>query len=345
MKKFLAIAAVVAVALTSCVKNEMATIEREITFKDFTLSSKALIHPGATAEEAFPTNLTFGAYALYHGTYEGIDTENATTQDQILVNNGEVSYKGSYWGYTTTQYWPTDKNDKLDFYAYYPYDTTVASWDRYNNCVKLTGAELGTKLNDQKDWMVATPALEKNYDNAKDGVGIVFKHISSMLVFKAIDKTPDARYQDLVTVNAISVKQAGYKGNYIENKWSSVDGRADVVVYNNDAGVAVPTTAAVDVTTATSNALIVVPEYVQNATQFVVRYSIAESADHVIAAKQGSVTINVKDLTTKWEAGNKYVYTINFDLVNGINEQLHEITFVPTVEPWNEVAGGTYDNI
>ncbi|MBO5693564.1 MAG: fimbrillin family protein [Tidjanibacter sp.] len=351
MKKLFAIAAVVAVALTSCVENEVVTPAGEIAFKDFTLSSKALILPGSTAEEALPTTCAFGAYALYQGLYESVNDEHAvdadyTTDDAIYVDGLEVKHDGSQWAYDVAQYWPTDTNDLLDFYAYYPFNASVASWDTTNNCVALTAAQLGTTLNDQTDWMVTTPVLGKNSDNAATGVGIVFKHITSMVVFKAIDVTPEARYQNLITIKSIEVKQAAYAGNYTAATWTA-DGasRADVVVYND--AIAVPTAAAADVTTATvdGGAVIVVPETMQDATEFVVTYDLKESADHVIAAETGvTATIKVKDLTAAWQAGKKYVYTINFDLigggVGGDDELLKEITFVPTVSPWEEVVGG-----
>ena len=70
MKKFFAIATLVAVALTGCVKNEVITPNAgEIQFKNFTLSSKALILPAENAEVAFPNDQTFGAIA-YNGATE-----------------------------------------------------------------------------------------------------------------------------------------------------------------------------------------------------------------------------------------------------------------------------------
>lgn len=351
MKKLFAIAAVVAVALTSCVKNEVITPAGEIAFKDYTLSSKALILPGEDAEKALPTTCTFGAYALYTGQYELDDTDAAP--DAIYVDDLEVSYDGTQWAYNTAQYWPTDENDKLDFYAYYPYNASVGEWDAVNNCVRFHGAELGTTLNNQTDWMVSTPTTGHNYTSSATGVPVVFNHVTSMIVFKAADITPEARYQNLVTINSITVKNAAYKGDFTTvagtpatPTWTSVyaGSRTDVEVFN--AGQAITTTVA-DVTKATvdGGALIVVPETIPNGTTFVVNYSIAESADHVIAeVVNKDITINVNTLgTTVWEPGKKYVYTINFDLIGGINEGLHEITFVPTVSPWDEVAGGSYE--
>jgi hypothetical protein len=173
-----------------------------------------------------------------------------------------------------------------------------------------------------------------------------------MVVFKAIDVTPEARYQNLITIKSIAVKQAAYQGDFTTvagtpatPTWTSVyeGSRTDVEVFN--AGQAITTTVA-DVTNATSNALIVVPETMQDATEFVVTYDLKESLDHVIAAQTGkTATIKVKNLTAAWQPGKKYVYTINFDLIGGgvgggDDELLKEITFVPTVTPWEEVAAG-----
>lgn len=350
MKKLFAIAALVAVALTSCVKNEVVTPTGEIAFRDYTLSTKALVLPGSTANEALPTDCAFGAFALYDGQYETVDDEHPVdadyaTDDAIYVNGLRVSHDGTQWAYDEAQYWPTDKAP-LDFYAYYPYNATVASWDAVNNCVALTAAELGTTLNDQTDWMVTAAAQDKTSDNAATGVGIVFNHITSMVVFKAIDVTEDTRYQELVTIKKIEVKQAAYKGNYTAAVWTADNAsRQDVTVYNSS--IAVPLTTAADVTKATvdGGALIVVPETVQATTEFVVTYDLKESLDHVIAPQTGkTATIQVAPLTTTWESGKKYVYTIKFNLVaggiGGGDEVLQEITFTPEVAPWDEVVGG-----
>lgn len=342
MKKILAIAVMAAAVLTSCVKNEIVSPAGEINFKDFMVSTKALVLPGETGVANLPTTYTFGAFALYTGTYESVTGE--TAPDAIYINDLEVAYKTSYWGFAAQpMYWPTNKADKLDFYAYYPYNAAVADWDDVNNCVKLTAANLGTTLGDQTDWMIAAKEVGRNSDNGE--VPVAFRHITSMLVFNTIDATPDTRYQNLVTIKKIDVVDAAYAGNYTNNTWTA-DGasRTTVAVMNHNHGVGTTTS---NVTTATSGALIVVPEDVQAATKFVVTYDIAESADHVYEAATGkTVEIAVNGLNGTWEAGKKYVYTIKFDLVNGANEHLQEIIFEqPTVSPWVEEVVGAYDNI
>lgn len=340
MKKILAIAVMAAAMLTSCVKNEIVSPAGEINFKDFMVSTKALVH-----DANLPTTYTFGAFALYTGKYEGGAGE--TAPDAIYINDLEVAYKTSYWGFKEKpMYWPTNTADELDFYAYFPYNATVADWDDVNDCVKLTAANLGTTLGDQTDWMIAAKEVGRSSDNGE--VPVAFRHITSMLVFNAYDATSDDRYDELVTIKKIEVKQAAYTGDYTANTWAADDGsRADVVVYDDATGVAVPLTTPANVTTATSGALIVVPENVQAATKFIVTYDIAESADHVYEAATGkTVEIAVNGLNGTWEAGKKYVYTIKFDLVNGANEHLQEIIFEqPTVSPWVEEAVGEYDNI
>lgn len=353
MKKLLAIAAVAAVALTSCVKNEVITPDGEITFKDFTLSNKALIEPTAAANTAFPKGETFGAYALY------------SADNKMYVDNLEVSYKTSYWGFTKTQYWPKDTtNDKLDFYAYYPYSTTVASWDNVNTCVKFAGAALGTTQGDQVDYMVADVAEDRV---SGSDVPVVFKHVTSMIVFNAVDATPAVdvdpvdRYKNLVVIRKIEVKQAAYTGDYTNGAWTNAGGRDAVVVLDNATKPVGTTVSKVTTASNAEGALIVVPETIQDDTKFVITYDLLESEDRVISATNGalnpgdagydinnahSVEIKVNDLTTKtWEPGKKYSYTINFNLIGGENEYLEEITFAVTVDPWVAEAGGTYKEI
>lgn len=341
MKKFFAIAAVVAVALTSCVKNEVISPAGKITFKDFTLSNKALVLPGSTAEEALLPGHDFGAYALYTGTYEGVDDVTDAVPNEIYINGLKVSHNGTDWAYETPQYWPTNVADELDFYAYYPYNETVASWDAVNNCVKLTAANLTTTLGNQTDWMVTTPVIGKTKDNASSGVGIVFNHITSMLLFNAIDVTADTRYQNLVSIKKIEVKNAAYTGTYTNGAWTALDNRVDVTVMNGSKDVTT-TIAPVTTTEASGGALIVVPETMGDDVIFTVTYDVAESADHVVEKRIGATAdIKVKDLTATWEAGKKYSYTIKFDLIGGTEDTLEEITFTPTVAPWTEKTAET----
>lgn len=329
MKKFFAIATLVAVALTGCVKNEVITPNAgEIQFKNFSLSSKALVEAGA-----FDTNLTFGVEML-------------KAADDSAWDKGEVVYKTNYWGFNPAKYWPTENGTPiaLNFYAYYPYgeDVTVVP----ANGVSFNNANLGYTIGSQTDYMLAPMAGP--YQVMSNDVPVVFEHISSLLLFSAKDVTVFTELQNKVTVNSIKVQNISTTGSYANSFATDVAGTwtpgsthdFEAITINK----AVDTAGVVELTSNNSNPVLVVPTTLKNANeagaqQVTVNYTVAaynyggtafaeQTFEKSFALKAGSID--------KWEQGKKYVYTLSFSL----SEEL-EITFAPTVADWEE--GGSVD--
>lgn len=331
MKKFFAIAAVVAVALTSCVKNETFAPANEISFENFTLSSKALVNAGA-----FDTALTFGVFATDNGT------------DFTFVDNDEVGYKTTDWGFTPAKYWPTNAGAPVDvdFYAYYPYNDNTGTEQVACDLTKgisITDANLGTTIGSQKDYLVAPVVVDKNVTNASAGVDVVFKHIASLILFSAEDVTEISELQELVTINSITIKQVSTSGDYANTAACTVAGTWTPDTADDLADIAVNklvTTAGLELTSTTEKPVLVVPNTLTAAKeQVVINYTIA---DYVYGGFNftGTTTNATFDLKagtiTKWEQGKKYVYNLKFKLT----EEL-EITFNPTVTDWTD--GGSAD--
>lgn len=335
MKKFFAIATLVAVALTGCVKNEVITPNAgEIQFKNFTLSSKALILPAENAEVAFPTDQTFGAIA-YNGATEYVGAAAA-----------EVKWKAGFWGYSATKYWPGD-DSAVTFYPYYPYGETVTC--NTTSGISFPTVDLGTTLGDQKDYMIAACSGEYKFSDEKS-VTVAFEHLSSMLLFSVKDlssNTNDADYDLLgkITLKSIVVNDVNTKGAYantaanaVAGTWTAEDTNTDFTVYNDAAGMLVPVAGAT-VTTPESGAVIVVPGViVEDEMTVTITYDIAEyKYDGVIynATIDNVATLKLEtDAISSWEQGKKYVYTLKFNL----SGEAHEITFTPTVKPWVAAA-------
>lgn len=333
MKKILAIAAVVAVALTSCVKNETFAPANEISFENFTLSSKALVDAGA-----FKTTLTFGVFATDNGT------------DFTFVDNGKVGYKTTYWGFTPDPvYWPTNAGAPVDvdFYAYYPYNDNTGTEQVACDLTKgisITDANLGTTIGDQKDYLVAPRVENKNVTNASAGVDVVFKHIASLILFSAQDVTEIAELQNKVTINSITIKKVSTSGDYANTAANTVAGTWTPDTAANLAAIAIdkPVTTAglVELTSTTENPVLVVPNTLTAATeQVVVNYTIANytygGLNFPSTTKESTFDLKAGTIT-EWEQGKKYVYNLKFKLT----EEL-EITFNPSVTDWTE--GGSAD--
>lgn len=326
MKKILAIAAVVAVALTSCVKNETFAPANEISFENFTLSSKALVNAGA-----FNTALTFGVFATDNGT------------DFTFVDNDEVVYKTSFWGFNPAKYWPTNAGAPVDvdFYAYYPYNDNTGT--EQVTCdltagISITDANLGTTIGSQKDYLVAPVVVDKNVTNASAGVDVVFKHIASLILFSAEDVTEITELKNKVTINSITIKKVSTSGDYVNTAANTVAGTWAPDTADDLDPIAVNklvTPAGLELTSTTENPVLVVPTTLTAATeQVVINYTIADYVygGSPFTGTTTNATFDLKGSTiTQWEQGKKYVYNLKFKLTKEL-----EITFNPTVTDWTD---------
>ena len=115
MKKVFALAALVAVALTSCVTNEVVTPEGEIAFKAVSYKNTKAVVNGPISGTTYPTTEHFGVYA-YHST----TAWSTSYTPNIYMNNVEIWENGGVWkNHTQSYYWP--KTGMLSFVAYSPY--------------------------------------------------------------------------------------------------------------------------------------------------------------------------------------------------------------------------------
>lgn len=340
MKKIFIFAAIAALALTSCVKNDGAYVadNNEIAFRNFTLSSKALDATALDATAAaMPTTASFSVWAF-------LNADNTTA----YVVDQPVTYKGTspdqYWGFTNAIYWPSN-GAALDFYAYYPAAAT-ASINNTSKVITLTDADLTATTDSQVDFMVSTGATNQT-GNAD--VALVFKHLASVILFKVKDNTTDVNFQGNVTVKKIELLNVSTKGTYVQTAagaaadgWTANATRtASLAAYNDATGQNV-TTAAAAITAMDAGAVIVVPEtFADNTQKIKVTYDVAAYGS--VKALTGQVKeIELYGMVashTAWELGKKYTYTIGFKL------DANEITFDPSVTDWETSTDVTVPTI
>lgn len=127
-------AAVIAVGLSSCSKNEIAIDESSsnaVSFSPYTEIS-------TTKGEITGTTILkqgFGLFAYDQGT---ADFANVTLKPNYMYNT-EVSYSGG-WSYSPIRYWSNDASNQYSFFAYAPYNGDVDD----NTYVLSTNAQTGT---------------------------------------------------------------------------------------------------------------------------------------------------------------------------------------------------------
>ena len=102
-----------------------------------------------------------------------------------FMNNTKVisTDQGKTWSYSPIKYWPHNQEDKIDFFAYAPYDPSFTVTNR-----SLLDYEVPVEVKQQKDLMWSNT----NTINCSKETGTVsfnFRHALSRIGFTAIGKT------------------------------------------------------------------------------------------------------------------------------------------------------------
>ncbi|MBO5661338.1 MAG: fimbrillin family protein [Tidjanibacter sp.] len=330
MKKLFAIAAVVAVALTSCVKNEVIEPAGEITFKNFALSEN-------TRAEAFSTDKTFECFAIYEG-------EDGSRRHFWASGAAEtIAYDGTNWANVEGKYyWPKDGN--LDFYAYYT-DKDIHSKIVGNTTEALGMTIANLTIDEAQGLLIADPA--KDLD--RNDVPIIFRHTTSRLGFYFANANVNGANSFHLTINSIEVDQLNKFANYNEtDKWTANTPEDKQILAANyivtDESIVAGTT----------KAAAQVELFPQAETVITIKYTVVDNNNFKYT---GTYVINPTDTAwateaNKWIANNDYHYNLTFYFKahddNGDGDtndpgEDYEIHFVPTVEEWTVQTHEIYD--
>ncbi len=233
-------------------------------------------------------------------------------------------------------YWPF--TGKISFLAIHPSTVTPSTtgWDATNDKPQATVADYTiAEANKTTDLMFANAADKRR----SDALPMVFKHALSQILFKI--KTEDNYSSDVTfKVNSLTINNIDLSGDvaYANDAISWTDNTAQTQTWAYYATEQTATNTAADYgaanlmipqaanedDSATTNAI--------EGTTLTINYTMTQTNS---AAITGNVTVSAAQL---WEAGKKYIYTINF--------KLNEITFAPEVTDWvvvNVTAINIYD--
>lgn len=235
MKKFLLGAAVVGLALASCVKNE-ANLDglagQKITFDSPVMyaneDTRANVY-GEIGDQAggggvtytYPSNENFVIYAVSH---EG-DFAGWASATPAIFNGEAISYDNNVDGWapktSTGGYYYWENGKKMSFSACSPADL-----EQKTECVRSYGAtglsienfEIASDASKQYDLMFAKRAVNKtsadmsHSANYYSGLPIVFQHALTSVRFSVANTAPET-----VILTEIKVKGVKYKGTFNEN--------------------------------------------------------------------------------------------------------------------------------
>lgn len=334
MKKLYALAAVVAVALTSCVKNEIAEpAGNEIAFKNFALSENTRADFADVADN-------FECFAIY-------EDENGTNRRQFWTGAETIAKDGNTWSNSEgTYYWP--KDGSLDFYAWYSpkkADIDAKITASTDEAVGMTIANLF--IDEAEGLLVADPAK----DQTKKDVPIIFRHTTSRLGFYFANANANSTEPFKLTINSIEVAQlnefASYAYNAGKHEWTA-NTPNDKELMAADA--VIPATKIESNTPATAQ----VELFPQAETVITIKYTVVDNNNFEYT---GTYVIDPTDTAwaveaNKWLANNDYHYNISFNFkwvdkdVDGEkdpDEEDLEIHFDPTVEEWTVQTHTIYD--
>lgn len=165
MKKILYISIAI-LALAACNKQAPETGSNEISFSIGYPSTRA------TASE-FESGDAVGIYAV---EWQG-DVQYPLQVGGNYINNERLSYDGTAWTASRALYW---SSKPCDFYALYPYQSGIASVDKFPFSLALDQNGEGYETSD------LLFAYAENVSKANGQVALNFKHIMSKLVVRVL---------------------------------------------------------------------------------------------------------------------------------------------------------------
>ena len=295
MKKFFFCAAAAIVALASCSKTQVVYNDapEEIGFKAVT----GAITKAPIEGTELPKESSMVVYASKSDATNGTYTP--------YFSEAEFSWKSSYWGGTTSRYWP--ESGYLKFIAYYPSGIgTAVNGDATTN-ITITGVD-ATAQND----ILYTDLTAAQESAAKNPVVMAFHHALAQVQVTA--KVSDANMK-YVNVTNVVLTTPILKGTLTltgtDASWDDQDNGEDITMDND-----ISTTDLTERAQTLGTGALVVPGTA--ASSLVVTYTIGGL----------EVTAAPISITDNWEKGKKYIYNLTIGL--------DEIKLSPEVSDWKD---------
>ena len=345
MKKLFLLAALVGVALTGCMKNEVYVPKCETP-----ISFEVANYVAQTRAGEFDTDETFGVDAWSY---------DATAGTVKIMENEVVSYTNNQWAPSQTYYWPI--NGTVDFIAYYP-KTSKPTDISYN----YNGTDAITYTNyivGEEDLMYADKAIRYSQNVSAygfTGVPTVFRHALAKVNFQVQNAHPtednnaDITYEivvDQITLNTYNKGSVTLKtdatatdATAILSTWSVANN-----VWNVTADSTTPLTWTSNVNLADNSVVAyaardqyVLPQTLEDDVTVTVKYTVSQyqmidSTKTLISKKQynpDAIKLNTMGLPS-WQMNKNITYTIS------IIAKSNQILFAPHVEEWATATGAT----
>lgn len=363
MKQKLFLAAMAAIAMTSCSNDETLEIntgtERAIDFRT-AMATRAtettIVNLNSFYVTAFNENkLAFPYFENLEFTKTKTDAEAETEED--------AEEEGSTYFVSEKKYYYPGDGTNLTFYAYAPSATDLGTGssiatDNTNKNLTLTDFSPATDISKQVDFITANATGNKS--NAETGVPLVFKHRLSQIKINATTQNGGTY---VYNVKGIRIAQVASKGNFAfkEEKWANLGEKNNYECTFNEA---IEINQNETELMAACGTAMLIPQELQawdkdndkpnnDAGAYISLYVR-------ITTKDGALVYPFNDneneyawaaipVGTTWEAGKRYVYTLRFNEGAGYvdpEEKTHqgeqilngEVKFEVSVDDWEKEA-------
>ena len=268
-----------------------------------------------------------------------------------------------YFSSSPAYYWPGDGSD-LTFYAYAPAAETLGATVSIDNTAKtLAGFSPAAEFADQKDFVTATATGNKT--NETSGVALTFDHQLTQIEVKARNANEAYVYK----IKGVRIAQPLSKANFdfTTKQWTPTTDKAIYQIqYSNE--ITLNTYGQCIMKTEGDNAMLIPQQLVawdpENDKTNTAKGAYLSVYAQIETAEGSRVYPNVDGMEyawlavpidTKWEAGYKYVYTLDFTNGAGYSDPLDgpetggsvlggAIKFTMEVNPWGDKSTMTATN-
>ena len=266
MKKTLILAAVAAIALSACSKNEiLETIDKvpeevAIGFSNYTPNSLTKANDTYVASTSLVSGKQFAVYAWQteYNNFLAVNPGDPNFMNPAVVNYTGDTSTGEGNTYDPIRYWPSGDNPQnLSFAAYYPYGGAGITAPTFTTGVGTYAFTAQSTSAAMIDFCVADVVNDQVYGNTNDSpagnkqtVKFTFKHqlTKVQFKFKTVDGLANTTVIELMDADLTGIKNAGtLTATYTKNaspavnalgttdtNWDSVSGSAsyDLTVNN-----------------------------------------------------------------------------------------------------------------
>ena len=360
MKKMILMAAVAAVAMSSCTNDEnyFEDVKTPISF-----NPAAKMHQTRTSisSSAFPTESSFDANAWLGKTTNGSNT-------QVYMNGVTISHQqDNSWKPGTIYNWPPITGATLDFFCYAPESVKPTMGNNLDNPNTLTYTNITvdptTEKNNDIDILYSDKVVNATSTNCRGGVPVIFNHALSTLAFKVKAatlqqanttkenkityevKVKSIKLSNVVTKGSLTMNVENTEGDNLQKTWKKPENE----IWTPSTSVKKDYTISSDVTLKTDeeqqfgDIRIVLPQALEGISA-TVTYTIKTTIDKVSSEDEThTATFNLTAMTSPlsyWQMGKAIVYAIT---INPTIE-LKPITFIPSVYDWETADGASYSN-